>query len=101
MTRSPFINAGAAFVYIALIVNGIFYFAQAGGPEDTIIIPITMLSLLVLSVATMGYLFFYQPVLLLLAGKHKEGVTLFLHTLGIFACIIVVLLAILFSLAVL
>jgi len=34
----------------------------------------------------MAYLFFYQPVLMLLDGKREEAAKLFLHTLAIFAC---------------
>jgi hypothetical protein len=44
-----------------------------------------MLSLLVLSVATMSYIFFYQPLLLILRGEQNEAGRLFLKTIGIFA----------------
>jgi hypothetical protein len=44
-----------------------------------------MLSLLVLSVALMAYLFFYQPVLMLIEGQKQKAVKLFLQTVGIFA----------------
>jgi hypothetical protein len=54
-------------------------------PEDNVFMPITMIALLVLSVALMAYLFFYQPVLLLLDGKRAEAVKLFLGTVAIFA----------------
>ncbi len=47
-----------------------------------------MLSLLVLSVAVMAYLFFYQPAVLLAAGKHDQALRLFLSTLAYFVVFI-------------
>jgi hypothetical protein len=44
-----------------------------------------MLSLLVLSVSVMAFLFFYQPVVLLLDGKREEALAFFLRTVGTFA----------------
>ena len=55
-----------------------------------------LLSLFVLSAAVMGYIFFYQPTQLYLAGKHKEAVNMFLKTVGFFATITLVFLAIVF-----
>jgi hypothetical protein len=67
MLKNPFVNALLAGGYIvggvlvmSTIIEGI------SGVEDTIIIPMTMLSLLVLSVAVMGGLFFFEPIRLLL-----------------------------------
>lgn len=92
MTTNPFLNAAAALAYIMLVVLGITQIgAMAEGP-DTILVPIAMLSLFVLSAATMAYVFLYQPLLLVLAGEHAKGVTLFLQTLGIFACFAALLL---------
>ena len=86
MSQNPFANAGAAAAYITAGGAIAFYVGPyLGSLEDTIAAPILMLSLMVLSVAVMGYLFFYQPVLLLLGGKQKEGAELFLRTLGSFA----------------
>jgi hypothetical protein len=48
------------------------------------IMPIIMLSLLVLSVAVMAYIFGYQPLVLFLDNKKKEAISLFLKTVGIF-----------------
>jgi hypothetical protein len=56
-------------------------------PENTIMIPIAMLSLLVLSVAMMGYFFVYQPVRLLIEGKQREATKFFITTVAFFACI--------------
>jgi len=91
MTRNPILNALAAIAYIALLVSLIFYgpallaafsFNLAQVPE--IFAPITVLSLFVFSAALMGYLFLYQPLLLILAGEKKEGTKLFLQTVGAF-----------------
>lgn len=55
--------------------------------EQTPAIPIIMLSLLVLSVALMGYLFFYRPLELFMDGRRHEAATFFLKTIGTFALI--------------
>lgn len=69
-----------------ILVTAIFNAdAILGGDKESIFMPIGMLSLLVLSVALMAYLFFYRPVLMLLDGQREKAVKLFLHTVGIFA----------------
>jgi hypothetical protein len=52
--------------------------------ENEYIMPIIMLSLLVLSVSVMAYIFGYQPLVLFLDDKRKEAISLFLKTVGIF-----------------
>lgn len=93
MTRNPLYNALLAIAYvigvILLIFSGTFFF---GSQEDSIFIPMAMLGLLVLSVTVMAYLFFYQPLIMLLDGERDKGVKLFLQTIGIFAGAIVVVL---------
>lgn len=86
MMKKPFYSASTAFLYI-VFVSGIIYTLTkiaSDQPDNSFLIPIFMLSLLVLSVATMGYLFFYQPLILLLAGDQKSARNLFLKTVGIF-----------------
>jgi len=46
-----------------------------------------VLFVLTLSVAVMGFLFFYQPLLLITEGKQTQAVNLFAKTVGIFAAI--------------
>ena len=98
MTRNPYINALIAGLYIVFIVLLITY-----GPTlvrdkpDNILAPMAMLSLLVVSVAFMAYAFFYQPLLLYLEGQKREAVQLFTKTLGTFAVITVVVVAIAFT----
>jgi hypothetical protein len=100
MTKNPFLNALAASTYIVVIVSLIFNAEKfLGKSEETVLIPMAMLSLLVLSVALMGYLFFYQPLLLILDGRKKEGVDLFLMTIAVFAGITLLLLALVAFLA--
>lgn len=88
MTKNPLLNAIAAACYIVAIVLGIFYGTKAFGEvKDTILIPMAMLSLFVLSAATMGFIFLYQPIQLYFDDKKKEAADLFLKTLGSFALI--------------
>lgn len=84
MTRNPFINALAGLLYISLVALLMFY-GIADKFNNTILIPIAMLSLFVFSAASMGYIFLYQPLQLFLEGHTKESVDLFIKTLVIFA----------------
>lgn len=87
MTENPFKNAFLAITYIVVLVSLLFMGSNMiGGDQESILYPIGALSVLVLSVGVMAYLFFYKPVLMLLDGERERGVRLFLHTLGIFAC---------------
>ena len=86
MTTNPFYNALFAISYIITLVTSLLIGPRfLGGPEESIFYPMLGLSVFVLSAALMSYLFFYQPVIMLLDGKREEGVKLFLQTIGIFA----------------
>jgi hypothetical protein len=95
MTTNPYINAALASAYIVLVVFGITTLGKLVGTgiEDTVMAPIMMLSLLVLSVAFMAFTFFYRPVVLLLDGKRSEAVSFFVRTLAAFACITALVIA--------
>ncbi len=96
MTRNPYLNAIFAALYVVFVVVLItFGPAYARSKPDTIFAPMAVLSLLVLSVAFMGYAFFSQPLLLYVEGQKREAVELFVKTLGTFAVItgLVVLIA--------
>src|SRR3989344_1573010 len=88
MSKNPYINALLAAAYIVFVVLLITY-----GPayvRDTpapILAPVALPSLLVFSVALMGYLFFLQPVAMYLEGQKREAMELFTKTLGCFAVI--------------
>lgn len=96
MARNPFVNALAASLYIALVASVMYYGPHTVGKKDTVMVPIAMLSLFVLSAAVMGYLFFYGPLQLCCDGEKKHSVRLFLSTVGIFAGITVLILTVLF-----
>lgn len=98
MSKNPIINAFGASAYIILIV-AIMTFATKPleNKPDTFFAPVTMLSVLTLSVAVMAFLFFYQPLQLFIDGKKKEAVNLFVKTVGVFAIITAVVLILLFS----
>lgn len=82
-----------------LVVSLMIYGAGPAEHMVGILMPITVLSVFVLSAAVMGYVFLYQPILLFLAGEQKSGVTLFLHTVASFACIVAVLMVTMFFIA--
>lgn len=89
-------NAAGAAAYIGAI-GLIFQYISSfrSDTPDTFLDPILALSLLVFSVAVMGFLFFYRPVVLLIEGKREEAVSFFLKTLGTFGVITVLLLLLL------
>lgn len=100
MTKNPFINALSATAYIAAVACFMFYGKFIfGNREDTILMPIMMLSLFVLSAASMACIFFFQPVQLYLDGEKKAAADLLLKTIVIFAgtTLVVILLAFLFG----
>jgi hypothetical protein len=87
MTKNPLHNATVAFLYIIGVVTflrGVSFFSS-GKPDNEFFAPIGALSLLVLSVATMAYLFFYTPLALLLKSDKEAASRHFLLTLGYFA----------------
>lgn len=91
MTRNPFINALGAILYIIAVATIPFFGKELFGDGKSFLIPIAMLSLFTLSAAVMGYLFLYQPLLLLLDGHKKGAVRLFLQTIATFAGITIIL----------
>ncbi len=87
--KKPFLNALAAALYIVVIVfvvQGVTSVLKT--PDGNLIIPMTMLSLFVLSAAVMGYLFLSEPLYLLMENKKQEAITFFGKTVGIFACFV-------------
>jgi len=96
MTKNPFINALSAAAYIILVVTVMTFVTQPlRDKPDTFFAPIMVLFMLTLSVAVMAFLFFYQPLLLFIEGKKKAAVKLFAKTVGIFAALTGVVLALL------
>jgi ABC-type multidrug transport system permease subunit len=100
--RNPYLNALLASAYIALIALFFRYVPEAPGiASDAVLIPIIILSLLVLSVAVMGYLFFYEPTHFYMTGEKKQAVQFFLKTIGTFAAITIILIGIVFLIGIL
>ncbi len=97
--KKPFIHALAAALYIVLIVlvvRGAGMLLAKG--NETIIIPMTMLGLFVLSAAIMGFIFLYEPLLFLVQGKKQEALSFFGKTLGFFAMFVLLFAIAVFSL---
>lgn len=98
MTKNPLINALGALTYITLITTVMNFISNTQSHKpDPAFAPVVFLSLLCFSVATMAFIFFYQPMQFLIDGKKKEALNLFLKTLGIFGAITLVISVVLFS----
>lgn len=91
--NNPYYNAVLAAGYIFLIVGVIMTLGTFNAGADNFLSPIMALSLLVLSVATMGFLFFYRPLVMIIDGAREAAVGFFFRTLGTFAVIIALLTA--------
>lgn len=97
MTKNPFINAGAASLYIFLLATGMRFASEYAKPDDSFFAPIAFLSLFTLSAGFMGYVFLSQPIMMFLSGEKKQAVTLFVQTLGAFGVVTAVFLVLAFS----
>ena len=97
MIKNPYLNAFMALGYIALIILVINKTSSiAANTPDTLLAPVTMLSLFVLSAAIMGILFVYEPARLFLENQKQQALSFLLKTVGTFACFVVILAALLF-----
>lgn len=95
--KKPFLHALGAALYIVIIVFVVQAVTSAlVSDEETIIIPMTMLSLFVLSAAVMGYLFLSEPLYLLMENRKQEAMAFFAKVVGFFACFLAVFVIILF-----
>lgn len=93
MKWNPITNAFAAVAYIGAVVLFMHFITSIRhDTPDTLLDGMGVMSLLVCSVAVMAFLFFYQPVCLLIEKKKTEAVTYFLKTLGIFGVLTVLIL---------
>lgn len=98
MNKKSVLNAFSASGYIILVVSLMNLIMQTQKDKpDTIAAPITVLSVLTLSVAVMAYLFFYQPIMLFIEGKKKLAVNHFLQTVVVFAALTALSVILLFS----
>lgn len=88
--KKPFLYASAAAGYIIIIIaiaqiSSLLLKSQNG----TFVIPMTVLSLFVLSAAVMGFLFLSEPLQLLIEHKKQEAIIYFAKIVGFFACYVV------------
>lgn len=85
--KKPFLYAVGAAVYIIIIVLGINTLIPIL-PNKSLLIPMAMLSLFVLSAAIMGFLFLSEPLYLLVENRKKEAIIFFAKIVGFFACFV-------------
>ena len=91
MSKNPIVNALGADGYISLLVLIFSQLQKVSDNELGLMAPMLALSVFVTSAAIMGYLFLYQPGLLILEGQKAEGAKLFLFTVLSFICITIVI----------
>jgi len=97
MIKNPYLNAFMALGYIAGIILVINQTSEiATETPDTLLAPLTVLSLLVLSVAVMAILFFYEPLRLFLEDQKPQALQFLLKTVSTFAGFVVILAGLLF-----
>lgn len=93
-------NSLATGFYIFLVGSFMFYGGEAKfGRTNTILIPVTMLLLFVLSAAITSFLVFGKPAQMYVDGQKKEALALLGYTLTSFSVItfISIILLMLFS----
>lgn len=89
--KKPLLYALVAALYIVIIVfvlNSLTSILRG----DTMLIPMLILSLFVLSAAIMGFLFLSEPIHLYIENRKQEAITFFAKIVGIFACFVVIFL---------
>ena len=92
MIKNPYLNAFMALGYIALIILVISKTSSiAEHTPDTLLAPVTMLSLFVLSAVIMGILFVYEPLRLFMENQKPQALSFLIKTAGTFACFVVIL----------
>ena len=97
MIKNPYLNAFMALGYVAGIVLAISKTDSiAANTPDTLLAPVTMLSLLVLSASIMAILFFYEPLRLFLENQKQQALSFLIKIVGTFACFVLILVALLF-----
>jgi hypothetical protein len=100
MKKKPFIYAlGAALYIVALVSLGQIAISALKDHSETILIPMTMLSIFVLSAAIMGFLFLSEPIHLYVENKKREAIAFFAKIVGIFACFVALFVAVLIFLS--
>ena len=96
MSQNPFVNALLAIGYICIVASFMYFGPKYLDQVDSVIVPITMLSLFVLSASVMAVSFFLRPLLLCFENKKEEALANLLKMIGTFAIITIFLLFTLF-----
>lgn len=89
--KKPIVYALNAIVYIVFIVSLINLTSTFRARPDTILAPMIMLGLFVLSVAVMGFLFLSEPINLYMEGQKREALLTFGKIVGAFTCFVALL----------
>jgi len=97
MIKNPYINALLAAAYVAGIASFLYYAPHYALDEQNVLIPIMMLSLFVLSAAVMGFLFLAAALGLYFKGEREEAVRFFGKTVGAFALLTFIFVALVFA----
>lgn len=97
MNKYPVIHGLAAFLYVVFIVSIMNFGSAVTSEPNDFAAAIAIISLLTLSVAVMGYLFFFQPFSLYFSNKKKESVEFFLQTVITFGVFTVSMLILMFA----
>jgi hypothetical protein len=85
---NPYIHAVLAGLYIVAVVFVMSTFVDVPALEGTLLLPIAMLSLLVLSVTMMAFLFGYKPFQLYFDNRKQEALSFFVKTVLTFSCLV-------------
>ena len=98
--KNALINAVGTALYIIIVATFLSYaqhiFGQDGVDSKSVLVPIVMLLLLVLSAAITGSLVFGRPVLWYLGGQKKEAISLLAYTLCALFVILILALFVLY-----
>ncbi len=83
MKYRPFLHGLSAVAYIGAVVLFIRYMESIRhDTPDTFLDGMAFISLFVFSASVMAFLFFYQPLLLILENKKPEALNFFFKTLA-------------------
>jgi len=97
MNKKPIQNGLLASTYILLIASVMNFATRFSDKPDSFLAPMLFISIFTFSAAVMGYLFVFEPIQLLIAGKKQQAVNFFLQTLGVFGIITVIISIVVFS----
>ena len=96
--KKALVNSGLAALYIIAVALFMYYGSTIKlGRANQFLAPIALLLLFVLSAGVTSFLIFGKPAQLYVDGKKKEALSLITYTLGFFAVITIIALALLVS----